>query len=75
MLQLLQIINHMLVNLDYSVEEVDDIFNRTLKGEYDLEVVLESIGVEATESQYIYIYESLPKYKSALHITALRVGA
>lgn len=74
MIQLLQIINHMF-NIGFSQGEIKEIFWRLKECQYDLDEVLEDIGVELTDYQYDTLEAKLHLYESALVAVQLKRGA
>jgi Mn-containing catalase len=74
MLALLQIMNYMLADLDYSEQEVKDLFRKVADDELSLEVLLDIIGLEISDLSLELAKEKLPKWKSALAVTKMRLG-
>lgn len=67
MLHLIQIMNHMLFNLDYSVDEVRDIFFRLQSDQTTIHELIYAIGLKPlTTHQVMRIEAVLPKWQSAL---------
>jgi len=74
MIQLLQIINHMF-NTGFSQSEIKEIFRRLDVGLYDLNEVLDDLGVELTDYQYETLEAKLSLYESALSVVQMKRGA
>lgn len=73
MLSLLQIINHMLVNLEYSVSDIDDTFTAIINKDFSVEELLDVVGMEIAHPAVLErLKNAIPKYESALKIIELR---
>ena len=71
---LLQIMNHMLSNLEYSVVDVDCAFTDIENGDESLSDLCYGIGFDPTPSQLKMAEKSIKNWKSALHATAMKLN-
>lgn len=75
MLHLIQIINHMRKNLEYSAQEIADVFREIAMGHTSVERALEDIGLEVRGPEQLErLKAALPKYKSALKVMGINPG-
>lgn len=72
MLHLIQLMNHMMNTLEYSVPEIQDIFSKSAAGELPLELILDSVNMEVKGNQLERMYRALPRWESALSVVQLR---
>ena len=74
MLQLLQIMNYMVTKLEYTKDEVEQYFTAIENGDMSLETALDVLGLEQFKPSIMEMTkEKLPKWRSALHVTMMRM--
>lgn len=74
MLQLMQIMTHMLVRLEYTPDEVRQAFLGLQDGEYTIDELLDSVGVEPYVPAIMAILATkVPRWESALSVTLMKL--
>lgn len=72
MLHLIQIINHMLYTLEYTEDEIRSMLDEAKEGSLPLEILLDSVNLDASEEQLKRLYAALPRWESALFVVQQR---
>ena len=74
MLALLQIINHMIVGLEYTENEVEAAFKSIQDGAMSLQDLLDSLNLELSPTNYMLAQTKIRRWPSALHVIKIREG-
>ena len=73
MLHLIQIMNYMIKHLEYSKEEIEAHFKAIESGEMSIETALSVLNIEFSTVAMDILVEKLPKWRSALAVTLMRL--
>jgi hypothetical protein len=74
MLALLQVINYMLVNLEYTEDEVKDAFRSVETGEIAFSELLGVLGLELNKTSLELATSKINRWPSAMRVVLMREG-
>lgn len=75
MLGLMQVINYMVVNLEYSHIEIDEAFTAIVNGDETIASLCDVLGIELSPTSAQLAQEKVSKWESAFFVIKMRQEA